>query len=84
LAAVVGPHSLKSQPTTQAAHYLAGDPHDPTSEVIVRHLPVLTRSSTGPQVEISLDLGRGVTRSAGSDAERDAEIKLLPQGYRRW
>jgi hypothetical protein len=69
LAAVVGPYGLKSQPT---------------SEVIVRHLPVLTSGGAGPRAEISLDLSRGNVREATAESERDPEPKMLPAGYRRW
>ena len=84
LASVVGPFGLKSQPTTHAAHYLAGDPQKPTSEVIVRHLPVLTSTNAAPRAEISLDLGRGNQRTAEVRPNHEPEVKLLPQGYRRW
>lgn len=90
MAAVVGPYGLKSQPTTQAAHYVAGDPQQPTSEVIVRHLPVLTSAGAGPRAEISLNLSRGNARTALAPSEQpepreqEPELKLLPPGYRRW
>src|SRR5204862_1183718 len=51
LAAVVTPNGLKSQPTTHAAHYIAGDPQKPTSEVIVRHMPTLVSNSAHARVE---------------------------------
>jgi hypothetical protein len=41
LAAVVTPNGLKSQPTTDAAYYVSGDPKKPSSHVSVRHLPIV-------------------------------------------
>jgi hypothetical protein len=84
LAAVVGPYGLKSQPTTNAAHYLSGEANDPTSEVIVNHLPVLVSSEAAPRAEISLVLGRRDARGGEHPRDRDPEKKLLPSAYRRW
>jgi hypothetical protein len=87
MAAVVEPYGLKSQPTTHAAHYLSGKPEDPTSEIIVRHLPVLTSSQASPRAEISLELGRGdaaVATSPSSPPQRTREVVPLPTSYRRW
>jgi hypothetical protein len=84
LATVVPAFGLKSQPTTDAAHYTAGNPRAPTSEIIVRHLPVLTTEPGGARAEVSIDLRRADAHAATGHAERDPEFKLLPSTYRRW
>jgi hypothetical protein len=84
LAAVIPAYGLKSLPTTEAAHYVSGDPKQPTSEVIVKHLPVIAAEPAAPRVEVSLDLGRGDALSPSAAVERDAEGRLLPTHYRRW
>lgn len=86
LAAVVTPYSLKSQPTTDAAYYIAGDPDNPTSEVIVSHMPVLTADPESARAEITVDLRRRDVRSqrGRTAASDEPDIKLIPQHYRRW
>ena len=96
LAATVTPFGLKSLPTTGAAHYIAGDQENPTSEVIVEPLPVLTADPEAPRAEVSVDLRRasprkaaaaprrGNARPARAAADEDPDPKLLPPGYRRW
>jgi hypothetical protein len=81
---VVTPNGLKSQPTTDAAHYIAGDPGQPTSEVIVRHLPVAVPGVQTARAEVSVDLSRADVLTWREKAEREPEVKLLPSGYRRW
>jgi hypothetical protein len=83
LATVVTPHGLKSQPTTDAAHYIAGDGRKPTSEVTVRHLPVVGADENA-RVEVSVDLSRDDALTWRGKAEREPEIKLIPSSYRRW
>src|SRR5206468_8849478 len=99
LAATVTPFGLKSLPTTGAAHYVAGDPEDPTSEVIVGHLPVLVADPEAPRAEVSVDLRRSSpikptarpasaprkdARPSRREANEDPDAKLLPSSYRRW
>jgi uncharacterized protein DUF6690 len=84
LAAVVTPYGLKSQPTTDAARYIAGDPRRPTSEVIVRHLPLVAASSNAPRAEVAVDLRRADARSRFDRAGGEPEPTLLPSAYRRW
>jgi len=84
LAAVVGPYRLKSQPTTDAAYYLAGDPKHPTSEVIVRHMPVLVAEAGIANAEVEVDLSRGPTPNSPAPAEEDGSWKILPSIFRRW
>jgi len=100
LAATVTPYNLKSLPTTGAAHYIAGDPDDPTSEVFVEHLPVLTANPEAPRAEVSVDLRRAAPRRTNKRgpvtgpadkrapsrkaADNDPDQKLLPSSYRRW
>jgi len=97
LAATVTPYGLKSLPTTGAAHYVAGDPDNPTSEVIVDHLPVLVADPDAPRAEVSVDLRRTSPRRKMATAPRsearaaprktadeDPDPKLLPSSYRRW
>jgi hypothetical protein len=83
LACVVTQYGLKSQPTTDAAHYIAGDPDDPTSEVVVHHLPVLTAQPDEPRAEVWVELRRPTGRATGKRS-RDPDGKLLPSTYRRW
>src|SRR5437764_7490770 len=64
LSATVTPYGLKSLPTTGAAHYVSGDPENPTSEVIVDHLPVLVADPEAPRAEVSVDLRRSSPRQS--------------------
>jgi len=84
LTAVITPYALKSQPTTDAAHYVAGDPREPTSEVIVGHPSLLDPSSPTPLTEVSVDLSRGDILTSRDKRRSDPDIKLLPSTYRRW
>jgi len=84
LAAVVTPYALKSQPTTEAALYIAGDPHEPTSEIIVSHPSLLDPGSPAPLTEVSVDLSRGDVLTSRDKRRSDPDIKLLPSTYRRW
>jgi hypothetical protein len=84
LASVITPYALKSQPTTEAAHYVAGDPREPTSEVIVSHPALLDPASTAPLTEVSVDLSRGDILTSRDRRRSDPDVKLLPSTYRRW
>jgi uncharacterized protein DUF6690 len=84
LAAVVTPYGLKSLPTTTAARYVAGDPQKPTSEVIVRHLPVVRNEAEHARAEVAVDLRRGDALDWGKKASTEAEPSLIPSSYRRW
>jgi hypothetical protein len=84
LATVVTPYALKSQPTTEAAHYVAGDPREPTSEVIVSHPSLFDPGASAPLTEISVDLSRGDILTSRDKRRTDPDIKLLPSTYRRW
>jgi hypothetical protein len=84
LTAVVTPNGLQSQPTTGVARYIAGDPEHPTSQVTVRHLPVLVAHPQRPQVEVAVDLRGGNVPSQQRKANSDPEVKVMPSGYRRW
>jgi hypothetical protein len=84
LATVVTPNGLKSQPTTNAARYIAGDPARPTSEVTVRFLPVMVANSQRSQAEVTIDLRRTDALGWRAKAEREPEPSLLPTSYRRW
>lgn len=83
LLCVVTPHGLKSQPTTGAAHYIAGDPQKPTSQVQVRHMPVLDASAPA-RVEVAIDLQRSDVEGWSKRQAREREPSLLPTSYRRW
>lgn len=90
LAATVTPNGLQSQPTTHAAYYTAGDPKKPTSQVTVRHLPVVSAEAR-VRAEVAVDLRRsGATSSldkaavAPGKATQRYEPSLLPTSYRRW
>lgn len=91
LATVVTPYKLKSQPTTDAAHYIGGNPDAPTSEVIVRHMPVIAMERGFAETEVEVDLSRGDQQSTSSSPQRSAgrvdaddDVKILPSIFRRW
>jgi uncharacterized protein DUF6690 len=83
LAAVVTPNGLKSQPTTDAAYYIAGNPKKPSSQVTVRHLPVV-RADEQARQEIAVDLKRSDIVRWTEKAAQEAEPSLLPNSYRKW
>jgi hypothetical protein len=87
LAATVIPYGLQSQPTTHAAHYTAGDPKKPTSQVTVRHLPVVSAAAR-VRAEVAVDLRRSGANAFSSKAPGKTPIQsepsLLPTSYRRW
>ena len=82
LMTVVTPYHLKSQPTTEAAYYIAGDPQDPTSEVIVGH-PLLSGGDEVPRAEVTIDLRRDIAQSRARRQAND-DPKSVPSSYRRW
>lgn len=84
LAAVVTPYRLRSQPTTDAAYYVGGDPKDPTSEVIVRHMPVLVADLGIANAEVEVDLSRGDSFSSHRRDEDEGPGKILSSLFRRW
>jgi hypothetical protein len=84
LATVVTPYKLKSLPTTDAAHYVAGNPDEPTSEVIVRHMPVIEAERGFAETEVEVDLARGDQHATGKRQEADNDIKIVPSIFRRW
>jgi hypothetical protein len=84
LAAVIPAYGLKSLPTTEAAHYISGDPQNPTSEVLVEHLPLIEAGPGTPRAELTIDLRRGDALAPARTGERDAETTLQPSNYRRW
>lgn len=84
LAAVVTPNGLKSQPTTNAAHYVAGELGRPSSEVIVRHPLAVTGAAQIPRAEVSVDLRRDDALRGRDKPQHEPEGKILSSGYRRW
>ena len=84
LAATVTPYGLQSQPTTAAAHYIAGDPKKPTSEVTVKHLPVITSDPSAPRAEVSIDLRASAVQDPKKTAASGPDPTPLPNYYRRW
>src|SRR5262245_61151052 len=84
MALVVTPNGLKSQPTTNAAHYISGDPQKPTSQVIVKHATVAAGSKQPPRAEVAVDLRRTDVLGWREKTEREPELKILPSAYRRW
>ena len=84
LANIVVPYSLKSQPTTNVARYTAGDPQQPTSEVVIQHVPLVDVRDESMRAEVSVDLRRGDAMNGRGRFPSEPEIKLLPSGYRRW
>jgi hypothetical protein len=83
LAATVTTYGLQSQPTTHAAHYTAGDPKKPTSQVLVKHLPVVSAAAR-VRSEVAVDLRRGDVANWTKKATQRTEPSLLPTSYRRW
>lgn len=83
LLSVVTPYGLKSQPTTGAADYIAGDPQNPSSRVSVRHMPVIEVGSPA-RVEVAIDLRRSDALGWGRRQGQEREPGLLPASYRRW
>ena len=80
LAYLVNVYRLKTAPTTGVARYVAGPMDKPTSQVTVRHLPVVRADAAYARVELAVDLARG-------DAARVSQIyeaAPLPQTYRPW
>ena len=84
LAAVVTPNGLKSQPTTGAAYYLAGDPKKPTSQVTVRHLPIIRAEEQRARQEVTVDLKRSDAAIRQEKMAPEPEPSLLPTSYRKW
>lgn len=84
LASTATRYGLKSQPTTAAAHFIAGDPHKPSSEVVARFLPVLTSEPQRQRYEVRVDLRRSDALTWQAKAQQQDDPKLLPPGFRRW
>jgi len=84
LSAVVTPYRLKSQPTTDAAYYIGGDPKNPTSEVVVRHMPVLVADAGIANAEVEVDLSRGDKLGSRGSDEEEGSGKILSSIFRRW
>jgi hypothetical protein len=84
LASVVTPYRLKSQPTTDAAHYIGGDAKSPTSEVIVRHMPVLVAEAGIANAEVEVDLSSGESFKGNGGDEEEGAGKILSSLFRRW
>jgi len=84
LATIVTPNGLKSQPTTSAARYIAGEPRHPTSEVIVQHPSATALPAQAPRAEVLVDLRRDDIVQRRSNARQEPEPNILPSGYRRW
>lgn len=84
LATTATAYGLKSLPTTAAAHFAAGDPQKPTSEVLVRFLPVLVAQPQRQRYEVKVDLCREDALTWQAKAQQQDDPKLLPPGFRRW
>jgi hypothetical protein len=84
LATTATRYGLKSQPTTAAAHFVAGNPEKPSSEVVVRFLPVLTSEPQRQRYEVRVDLRRSDALTWQAKAQQQDDPKLLPPGFRRW
>ena len=85
LAAVVTPNGLKSQPTTDAAYYVSGDPKKPSSShVTVRHLPIVRADDQRSRQEVTVDLKRSDVVAWGEKAAQQPESSQLPTSYRKW
>jgi hypothetical protein len=74
---------LKSVPTTGFARYIAGDEKQPTSRVVVQHLPMV-RATAAARMEVAVDLKRADVAGWEKRAAEQPEPSLLPASYRRW
>ena len=83
LAATVTPHGLRSLPTTGAAHYVGGNPKQPTSQVVVKYLPQVSQKATS-RLDVSVDLRREDVVGWDRRARDGGEPSLLPPSYRPW
>ncbi len=84
LATVVTPYRLKSLPTLDIAHYVGGNPDEPSSEVIVRHMPVIVAEGGLAETEVEVDLSRGDGLASPGKSEEQPSEKILPSIFRRW
>jgi hypothetical protein len=84
LAAVVAPYGLKSLPTTDAAHYIAGNPKKPTSEVLVRFAPSAPNQAPSARLEVAMDLRRADAVGWEKKWEGASEPSLVPSSFRPW
>ena len=84
LAATVGSYGLQSQPTTEAALYVGGNPKQPSSRVSVRYLPLMQGPPTAPRVEVAVDLRRSDVVGWEQRQLDAGEPTLLPPSYRQW
>lgn len=80
LAYLVNTYRLKTAPTTGVAHYIAGPMDKPTSQVTVRHLPVVLADAAYARVEVAVDLKRG----DAARVSQSNDAAPLPQTYRPW
>jgi hypothetical protein len=83
LAATVTPYGLTSLPTTGAAHYVGGNPKQPTSQVLVKYLPQIAQPAAS-RLDVSVDLRREDVVGWDGRARDTAEPSQLPQSYRPW
>lgn len=84
LASTATRYGLKSQPTTAAAHFVAGTPQKPSSEVVASFLPLLTSEPQRQRYEVRVDLRRSDALTWQAKAQQHDDPKLLPPGFRRW
>lgn len=84
LATIVPRHGLKSLPTTDAAHYVGGDPKKPTSEVTVKYLPMVQSQAGTARTEVKVDLRRSDVVDWEKKQLDRGEPSLLPPSYRQW
>jgi hypothetical protein len=84
LATVVTRNGLRSLPTTDAAHYVGGNPKKPTSEVVVKYLPLIESDGNRPRTDIAIDLRRSDVVGWEKVQMETGEPKLLPTTYRQW
>jgi hypothetical protein len=84
LAAVVTRYGLQSLPTTDAAHYIAGNPKKPTSEVLVRFSPTAANQTPSARLEVAVDLRRADIVGWEKRQLDAGEPSLVPSSYRPW
>lgn len=84
MATLVRTYQLKSAPTTDVARWIAGDAANPTSSVVVRHLPIVRADATNARVEVAVDVRRADAVTSSRNWRNAEPTVPMPQSYRPW